>query len=226
MWRWGWRGGSGECIMSIMGPHKDCRTNICVCVCSRLLDLNTVFMTGFVKTEQRHGHNLPLPLSTLSHYLSIPPHSSLSPRKSISRSLHSKVHYSLLPAAFSVCYLSHSHYLCLSLWLSSLFITLVKSDLMFFLHYFTLGFSSPSIRLPAHVELPPLTVQPLFLPTYFCPLADHLCRSTAFPDISNTLYFFHCSPLLLSSSLLSSPSLSLTLLPGAACTLSLLAAPT
>lgn len=93
---------------------------VCVSCCSRLLNSNTVFMTGFVKTEHRQGHNLPLPLSTLSRYLCISPHSSLSPRKSISRSLHSKVHYSLLPAAFSVCYLSHSHYLCLSLQLSSL----------------------------------------------------------------------------------------------------------
>lgn len=86
----------------------------CVCVphCSRLLNLNSVFMTGFVKAEHRQSHSVAPPLSTLSRSLHISPHTSLSPHKSISRSLHSKVHYSLLPAASSVCYLSLSHYLC------------------------------------------------------------------------------------------------------------------
>lgn len=95
--------------------------SVCKCVfhSSHLLNLNTAFMTGFVKTEHRQGYDLLLPLSTLSRYLCISPHSSLSPCKSISRSRYSKVHYSHLPAAFSV-YLSRSHYLCRSLLLSSL----------------------------------------------------------------------------------------------------------
>ena len=98
--------------------------SVCVCVScwSRLLNVNTGFMTGSVKTEQKQGHNLLLPLSTRSSYLCISPLSSLSPRKSISRSRHSKVHYSLLPAAFCVCYPSHSHYLFLLPSLSSLYL--------------------------------------------------------------------------------------------------------
>lgn len=102
----------------------------CVSYCSHLLNLNTVFMTGIVKTEHKHDHNLPLHL-TLSHYLCVSPHSSLLPRKSISCSLHSKVHYSFLPAALSVCYRSHSHYLCLSFLAPSLslhYIAKIRSD--------------------------------------------------------------------------------------------------
>lgn len=115
---------------------------LCVCVshCSRLLNLNSVFMAGFVKAEHRRSHSVAPPLSTLSRSLHISPHSSLSPHKSISRSLHSKVHYSLLPAASSVCYLSHSHYLCVppsNSPLSSLY--WLKSDLMFFSLTFFLG---------------------------------------------------------------------------------------
>lgn len=122
-------------------------------------------MTGFVKTEHRQSHNLPLPLSTLSRYLCISPHSSLSSRKSISRSFHSKVHYSLLPAAFSVCYLSHSHYLCLSLQLSSLSsLYWLKSDLMFFLRHFFLSLLPlVSILLTASSPRPGTFLAYLFL---------------------------------------------------------------
>ena len=162
-------------------------------------------MTVFVKTEHRQSHNLPLPLSTLSRHLCVSPHSSLSPRKSISRSLHSKVHYSLLPAAPSVCYLSHSHYLGFSLWLSSLFIMLVKSDLMFFL-------------------MLPLVVQTLLLALLFL----SLCRQSM--QIVYMRYYFKMYCLFPFWYLQPPPSFSsflppLPLLPGAACTLSLLAAP-
>ena len=153
-----------------------------VCVsCSRLLNLNTIFMTGFVKTEHRQSHNLPLPLSTLSRYLCISPHSSLSSRKSISRSFHSKVHYSLLPAAFSVCYLSHSHYLCLSLQLSSLSsLHWLKSDLMFFLRHFFLSLLPlVSIRLTSSFPGPGTFLAFLFL---------SLCRQTM--QIFCILYYF------------------------------------
>lgn len=179
---------------------------VCVSCCSRLLNSNTVFMTGFVKTEHRQGHNLPLPLSTLSRYLCISPHSSLSPRKSISRSLHSKVHYSLLPAAFSVCYLSHSHYLCLSLQLSSLSSLYWSNQTWcsFSLTFFRF-FPSFSIRLAACVPPLPRVVQPLFLPTYFCPYADGLCRSSAFSVISNLLYFSLLLPITPSPPLLPHP---------------------
>lgn len=146
---------------------------------SRLLNLNTVFMTGFVKTEHRQGYNLPLPLSTPSHYLCVSPHSSLSPRKSISRSLHSKVHYSLLPAAFSVCYMSHSHYLSLSLRLSSLSLHYkIRPDVL-----------SPSLFSSFGSMLQPtlrLVVQPL-LPAYVQP--DPPSSQTEHADLVHSLLF-------------------------------------
>ncbi len=183
-------------------------------------------MTGFVKTEHRQSHNLALPLSTLSRYLCNSPHSSFPLRKSISHSRHSKVHYSLLPAAFSVCYLFHSHYLCLFLQPSSLSsLYWLKSDLMSFLHRFFFGSSFPSlfICLTACVSLLSLIVHSLLLPTYFWPFAN--------TKIFCILHYFKLTLLFPSASYNASPPLSSTppplspfLLPGAACTLSLLAA--